>query len=454
MAKLGLSRTQSKPERSTFWVNHTPKHRRRKSCKVHTRFDLHAATAFGGAAGLIDFTLKTGIEKNFHTEGLRKRKDAKFQMDDVALTFLLGSLLGQERIFHFEDIEQDPLLTLKLDLPKLPDTTLLYKDLKRMGSSAGMKAVRSAQRQILKSILPEGSDIVVDIDSSVETVFGHQEQSAVGFNPHHHGRASFHPLLAFDSQTGCCIYDELRSGAAHTADGFADFYEAIKKQLPAGVNIRAIRIDKGFTGEKVFQPLEQDSRDYVVKLKWTKRLAELAQAPNLAWHCITQSDQEHCDVASIMYQATSWEKPRRVVIVRRLDIDPDEVLCADWLWEYEAIATTFDWSGEDVWHFYNFRGNAENHIKEAKYGFAVDQFSSQNFGANQALQGLKLLAYNVLLLYKQVALQPGVRQWTAGRLRRRLFFLPGILVRHARQWTIRLPEFAQRLSTHILQAVP
>lgn len=160
-------------------------------------------------------------------EGLRKRTDAQFQMDDVALTFVLGSLLGQERIFHFEDIEQDPLLKLKLDLPKLPDTTLAYKDLKRLGSSSGMKAIRSAQRQIPKSLLPEGQDIVVDIESSVETVYGNQEKSAVGFNPHHHGRANFHPLLAFDSQTGCCIYDELRSGDAHTTDGLADFYEAI-----------------------------------------------------------------------------------------------------------------------------------------------------------------------------------------------------------------------------------
>ena len=62
-------------------------------------------------------------------------------MDDIALTVVLGSLLGQERIFHFEDIEQDPLLRLKLDLPKLPDTTLLYKDLKRLGSAAGIKAI-------------------------------------------------------------------------------------------------------------------------------------------------------------------------------------------------------------------------------------------------------------------------------------------------------------------------
>lgn len=48
---------------------------------------------------------------------------------------------------------------------------------------------------------------------------------------------------------------ELRPGDAHTADGFAEFYEAMKKQLPAGVYIHAIRMDKGFTGEKAFQTL-------------------------------------------------------------------------------------------------------------------------------------------------------------------------------------------------------
>ena len=434
-------------------TNHTRHRYARKSSTIHTRFDLTSATACGGAVSLIDCVLGTGIDREFLVEGLSKGRNAQFHMDDIALTVVLGSLLGQERIFHFEDIEQDPLLRLKLDLPKLPDTTLLYKDLRRLGADTGIKAIRSAQRQILKSLLPKGQDIVVDIDSSVETVYGEQQKSAVGYNPHHHGRASFHPLLAFDSLTGCCLYDELRSGDAHTSDGFSDFYKAMKNQLPDGVNIRAVRMDKGFTGEKVFQVLEQDKRDYVIKLKWTKRLAQLAQAPSLPWHCITESDREHCDVASVTYQATSWDKPRRVVIVRRLDIDPQECLCADWLWEYEAIVTTLDWSGEDVWHFYNYRGNAENHIKEAKYGFAVDQFSSKDFDANKALQGLKLLAYNLLLLYKHVALQPGVRQWTAARLRRRLFLLPGILVRHARQWSIRLPEHAKHLSLQVLQTV-
>ena len=81
-------------------------------------------------------------------------------------------------------------------------------------------------------------------------------------------------------------------------------------------------------------------------------------------------------------------------------------------------------------------------------------FRSQDFGANQAAQALKPLAYNLLLLYKHAALHPAYRQWTPGRLRRRLLFLPGILVSHARQWTVRLPEFAKRLSAQMLQTVP
>jgi hypothetical protein len=156
---------------------------------------LSAATSFGGATNLIDFVLGTGMDREFWVNELQKGTNAQFHMNDIALTVILGSLLGQERIFHFEDIEQDPLLKLKLDLPKLPDMTLLYKDLKRLGSNAGIQAIRSAEQQILKSLLPKGKDVVIDIDSPVETVYGQQQRSAVGYNPHHHGRASFHPLL-------------------------------------------------------------------------------------------------------------------------------------------------------------------------------------------------------------------------------------------------------------------
>lgn len=423
-------------------LKHTPSHRRRRSCKIHTRFDLKSATGFGGSGLLIDFLVNSGIRKHFMAPPLQKRRDAVFQTDDVAMTVILGSLLGQERIFHFEDIELDPLLAAKLGLPKLPDASLLYKDLpKRLGTEAGQSAILSAQRQVIGAVLAKRERIVVDIDSTVETVYGEQELAAVGYNPRHHGRASFHPLLAFEAQTGCCLYAELRSGKAHTAEGFAEFYKKVKQQLPPGCQIGIVRCDKGFTGEAVFRELEADGTDYVIKLKWTKPLADMA--PNLVWHCITDGDGEHIDWAEVTYQASTWSKPRRVILIRRLDIDPELVLCADWMWEYIAIATTLDWDGGETWRFYNHRGNAENHIKETKDGFAIDQFSFNSLEGNQALQGLKLLAYNLFIWFKQEWLLPPYRNWTARRLRRYLLWVPGVIVRHARQTILRLPTVAE-----------
>lgn len=423
---------------------HTRNKRRRKSCKIHTRYDLRSATSFGGAQCLVDFVIESGVHRHFQAPSILKRRDAMFQTDDIAMTVILGSMLGHERIFHYESLEQDPLLAAKLGLAKLPDASLLYKDIpKRVGTDEGQAAIRSAQRQVIGALLRQRSNIVVDIDSTVETVYGEQELAATGYNPHHHGRASFHPLLAFEAQTGCCLYDELRPGNAHTAEGFAEFYQKLKEQLPEGCNIGTVRCDKGFTGEAVFQALEADEVDYVIKLKWTKPLAEMAS--RLAWHCVTDGNGEHIDWAQTMYQATTWSKPRRVIIVRRLDIDPDEVLCADWLWDYEAIATTFDSEGDEVWRFYNHRGNAENHIKETKYGFAIDQFSSGSEGGNRALQGLKLLAYNLFQWFKQALLNPAYQHWTAGRIRRCLLHLPGVMVKHARQRTLRLPAVAEQV---------
>jgi len=43
--------------------------------------------------------------------------------------------------------------------------------------------------------------IVIDVDSTVKTVYGNQQGVSVGYNPHKCGAASYHPLLAFCGET-------------------------------------------------------------------------------------------------------------------------------------------------------------------------------------------------------------------------------------------------------------
>jgi hypothetical protein len=61
---------------------------------------------------------------------------ATYTLPQICLTQVAGRLLGKERICHFEEIEKDPFLARELGLVggKLPDTTILYKDLNRFNS--------------------------------------------------------------------------------------------------------------------------------------------------------------------------------------------------------------------------------------------------------------------------------------------------------------------------------
>ncbi len=68
-----------------------------------------------------------------------------------------------------------------------------------------------------------------------------------------------------------------------------------------------------------------------------------------------------------MVQATSWKKPRRVVVIRKAQMydDDQSQLLLDTSWHYKAMVTNLEWEPIDIWRFYNQRCCMENYIKEA-----------------------------------------------------------------------------------------
>ncbi|MCL4517187.1 MAG: IS1380 family transposase [Firmicutes bacterium] len=417
----------------------------RKSASISEKFSLKHATVYGGANLLLDYYLGRLKLPELFLEHLAVHKAAwaSYQMPDIATSLIAGFTLGLHRIHHFEELEDDELLALKLGLPKLPDYTILYKDLEKFDTPEKLASLGKVNQQILKYLLER--EVILDIDSTVETAFGGQQMAGVGYNPKHHGRASYHPLLAFDGLSRSLIHARLRGGKAHTAEGFSDFYEECVCQLPSGVHIRFVRLDRGFRGEKVYLFLEDEAKvDYVAKLCWTSGLMERLSRGAL-WKRIS-CDEEIIEVCQLRAQLADWSKDRHVVIIRRRPADEpvQGTLFRDLLWNYEAIVTNLDWEPEDVWHFYNQRGAAENYIKEMKDGFGIDHFPTGNFMANWADLLLKMVAYNCFLAFQKELAAPGYKRFTVGRMRRLFFQVPAVLVRHSRRWTLRLLQSFRR----------
>lgn len=69
------------------------------------------------------------------------------------------------------------------------------------------------------------------MDSTLITCFGNQQCAEVGYNPHYHGRKSYHPLLVFLTEPNLIVNFWLRLGNAHTANNIGGFLEQMKSHL-------------------------------------------------------------------------------------------------------------------------------------------------------------------------------------------------------------------------------
>ncbi|GBF78526.1 putative transposase, partial [Paenibacillus sp. 598K] len=202
--------------------------------------------------------------------------------------------------------------------------------------------------------------------------------------------------------------------------------------------VRYARFDKGFGGEDFYAFWEAQKIGYVGKLKWTPRLQQQVKSCE-QWTRFVDEDWI-IEGVSLLYRATTWEKTRRVAVIRKMprwDGDQSQ-LELDVLWQYEAMVTTEAWDAIDVWRFYNQRCCMENYIKEGKNGFAIHRIPTQSFATNEIDLLLKLLAYNLFERFKHHCCDPLRQSYTIQRMRREFFRSAGTLVCHARQMTLKL----------------
>ena len=62
---------------------------------------------------------------------IEKARWADYPLANMIEMMVQGYACGLQRPYHFEAIQDDPLITYKLGLERLPDDTLFNKDLRR-----------------------------------------------------------------------------------------------------------------------------------------------------------------------------------------------------------------------------------------------------------------------------------------------------------------------------------
>ncbi len=157
------------------------------------------------------------------------------------------------------------------------------------------------------------NNFTLDLDSSVVTRYGEQQGAAVGYNVKKPGRASHHPLMAFVADVEMVANFWLRSGDAHSANNFEAFLLQTLSHLE-NKTIGLLRADTGFYSNKIFKLLETNAApiSYVIACPMYVTIQRTIQSQKI-WIIL----DEGIEIAETIYQSPTWDKPRRLVIVRQ-----------------------------------------------------------------------------------------------------------------------------------------
>ena len=211
-----------------------------------------------------------------HNLSGNKARNAIFPIYRILLYLIIGWMLGCERIFHFRKLQHDALLNRFLG-GCCPQHSLLYKELERLGRLYPQlpAELRTLNQETIRTFLPAA--LILDLDSTVETVYGDQAGAAKGTNPHKPGRKSYRPLLAFEGQTRLNLNAVFRPGNTHSSTDAVHFLRQTFELLGER-KVKYARFDEGFGGEDFYSLWKNKGISYVGKLKWTRRLAEVVGA--------------------------------------------------------------------------------------------------------------------------------------------------------------------------------
>jgi hypothetical protein len=431
--------------------------------RIHIRWDYQArATPNAQLAFFAEFLAAAGVYESWVSScPLTYRSGNASHIRDVLGTWLLSILAGHNRYAHVTGLRGDGVSPQLLGMSKIVSEDALRRALARMSAVESRNWLRP---QLLSSVAAAlDTPWILDIDTTIKTLFGRQRGADVSYNPHKPGRPSHALHTYFVSHLRMVLDVVVSPGKEHTAaharPGLSDLLESLRpEQLPA-----LVRGDCGFGNEPFIAELEKRGQAYLFKLRQTGGVKKLLrrQFARKDWNTPGPSDQGWSAVEDTLKLA-GWDKSRRVVILRRAaksDLaltrraaeGQMELLLPDQdveLWEYAVLVTNSSYPLESMAQLYRDRADAENSFDELKNQWGWGGFTTQDIERCQSSARAVALVYNWWSWYCRAA-KPEARM-EAITSRALLLAAVGRATQHAGQTTLYLTPLHAAKTTLML----
>lgn len=374
----------------------------KKSSNIQTSFDAKELSNYSGLTVLNAFSKKLGMHKLFSGIDINLHHNYHFSTSQVLSSIVLGHLGGLNRVSKIENFSRDPLVQRMLGLAKPIDADTIANRINRFDKEHNnqlMSINGDLSSQVHKKL--NTCEDILDIDSTVFTVYGNQEGAAKGYNPSAIGRKSYHPLLGFLNSTKECILSWLRPGNDYTSKDSDKFIKQLFAILPDKIDKLMVRTDSGFFGNNFLSAVEaRPNTEYVVKVKM-RNMSEFLS--NKQWEKIPEMPK--WEMCKFEHQAKDWDKARTFVALREditEPVDNEGRLIKIKKYKYFCYVTNIDDSPLMIHKIYGDRGECENWIEAVKNQMFAGAMRTKHFDANQTLWQLGIIAYNLSLWLRKL----------------------------------------------------
>lgn len=388
---------------------------------VHVQWEPDGAvSAFGQMIYFIQFLKAAGVFESWVEDSpLRYTSPNAPGKVDVLGTILLSIVAGHCRYAHIAAIRSDGVNPELLGMKKVASED----SVRRAFQSATEEACDEWMTKHLRfSYGPLLEDPwILDIDSTVKPLYGHQESAKRGFNPGKPGRPSQVYHTYFIGNLRIVLDAEVQAGnqtaSSYAQPGLWKFMDGLgEHSRPA-----FLRGDCGWGTERMMQEAEQRKLGYLFKLKQSGNVKKLLERlfGSEGWAAAGQGWQG----MESELQLQGWSRTRRVVVLRRtvgkpeaqagkkkkaadkdaqLNLDLGEMTHKGVVYEYAVLVTSMNDEVLTIAQHYRDRADSENNFDELKNQWGWSGYTTHDMKRCQIMARIIALIYNWWTLYTRL----------------------------------------------------
>src|SRR5215468_4896934 len=334
---------------------------------------------------------------------------------DLLGTMLLSVLAGHRRYAHISTLRCDPVNPPLLGMQKVVSEDAVRRAFDKIDQEAGLSWQQEHLDYCTRALLSE--PWILDTDTTVKPLYGHQEGAVVSYNPHKPGRPSHSYHCYMIGNLRLVLAVEVAPGNQHTSKHSSPRLWEYLDGLAAEQQPWLIRGDAHFGNEPVMREAERRRRPYLFKLRLTKgvkRAIERAMG-ELDW----QNAGAGWQGKDGRLRLEGWSRHRRIVILRRridrslalTERDANGQLRLGFaaiddgreVWEYAVLVTSLDNEILTVGQLYRDRADCENNFDELKNQWGWGGFTTRDLKRCRLMAGLVALFFNWWNLFVRLA---------------------------------------------------